>query len=126
MTTLLTDAGVTPATFRGRRLRRTPALRALVRETRLHPSMMVAPIFVRPGHGVQEEIDSMPGQHRLSVDQLPAQAERLLEAGVRRSFSSGSRNPRMRRARVPGPAAASCSRPSVSCGARPEMISPSS
>ena len=83
MTTLLTDAGVTPAAFRGRRLRRTPAMRALVRETRLHPSMLVVPLFVRPGHGVREEIGSMPGQHRLSVDQLPAHAERLLEAGVR-------------------------------------------
>ena len=69
--------------FRGRRLRRTPALRGLVRETRLHPAMLVAPLFVRPGHGVREEIGSMPGQHRLSVDQLPATAERLLEAGVR-------------------------------------------
>ena len=83
MTTLLTDTGVTPAIFRGRRLRRTPAMRALVRETRLHPSMLVAPLFVRPGHGVREEIGSMPGQHRLSVDQLPAHAERLLGAGVR-------------------------------------------
>jgi len=45
--------------------------------------MLVAPLFVRPGHGVREEIGSMPGQHRLSVDQLPAHAERLLEAGVR-------------------------------------------
>ena len=78
--TILTD----PATvFRGRRLRRTPALRALVRETRLHPAMLVAPLFVRPGRGVREEIGSMPGQHRLSVDELPAAAGRLLDAGVR-------------------------------------------
>ena len=69
--------------FRGRRLRRTPALRALVRETRLHPAMLVAPLFVRPGLGVREEIESMPGQYRLSVDQLPAMAGRLLDAGVR-------------------------------------------
>ena len=78
--TLITE----PATaFRGRRLRRTPALRALVRETRLHPAMLVAPLFVRPGRGVREEIGAMPGQHRLSVDQLPAIAGRLLDAGVR-------------------------------------------
>ncbi|MBA2265957.1 MAG: hypothetical protein H0W17_06135, partial [Chloroflexi bacterium] len=69
--------------FHGRRLRRTPALRALVSETRLHPAMLVAPLFVRPGHGIREEIGSMPGQHRLSVDELPAHAARLLEAGVR-------------------------------------------
>jgi porphobilinogen synthase len=78
--TLLTQ----PATvFHGRRLRRTAALRALVRETRLHPAMLVAPLFVRPGRGIREEIGSMPGQHRLSIDQLPATAGRLLDAGVR-------------------------------------------
>ena len=48
---------------RPRRLRRTPALRALVRETRLHPSMLVAPLFVRPGAGIREPIgvDARPG-----------------------------------------------------------------
>ena len=69
--------------FHGRRLRRTPALRELVRETRLHPAMLVAPLFIRPGHGIREEIGSMPGQHRLSVDELPAEAHRLLEVGVK-------------------------------------------
>ena len=71
------------AVFGGRRLRRTPALRALVRETRLHPAMLVAPLFVRSGQGVREEIASMPGQFRLSIDQLPAAAGQLLNAGVR-------------------------------------------
>ena len=80
--TLLTDPTLTAVAHFGRRLRRTPALRRLIRETRLHPSALVAPIFVRPGHGVREEIGSMPGQHRLSVDLLPAHAEGLLEAGV--------------------------------------------
>jgi porphobilinogen synthase len=81
--TVLTDATVTSSPFRGRRLRRTPALRGLVRETRLHRSMLVAPLFVRHGTGMREEIGSMPGQHRLSVDELAREAERLLEAGVR-------------------------------------------
>ena len=81
--TLLTDQPTAATAFRGRRLRRTPALRALARETRLHPAMLVAPLFVRPGRGIREEIASMPGQHRLSVDELPATADRLLEAGVR-------------------------------------------
>ena len=81
--TLLTDPTADAAWFRGRRLRRTPAMRRLVRETRLHPSMLVAPLFVRPGHDIREEISSMPGQHRLSVDQLPAQVERLMASGVR-------------------------------------------
>jgi porphobilinogen synthase len=71
------------AAFHGRRLRRTPGLRALVRETRLHPSMLVQPLFVRPGSGVREPIGSMPGQHRLSVDELAREADRLLQAGVR-------------------------------------------
>ena len=73
----------TPLVHRGRRLRRTPALRDLVRETRLHPSMLIAPIFVRAGSGVREEIGSMPGQYRLSVDTLEAEAERLMQTGVR-------------------------------------------
>jgi porphobilinogen synthase len=83
MTTLLRRSAEATSHFRGRRLRRTPALRALVSETRLHPSMLVAPLFVRPGRGVREEIASMPGQYRFSVDELPAHAERLLAAGVR-------------------------------------------
>lgn len=81
--TSLAPASAVGTPFRGRRLRRTPALRALVRETRLNPAMLVAPLFVRPGHGVREEIGSMPGQHRLSVDELGREAERLLAAGVR-------------------------------------------
>ena len=80
---VLTDAAVASPTFRGRRLRRTPALRGLVRETHVHRSMLVAPLFVRPGNGIRESIGSMPGQHRLSVDELAREAERLLEAGVR-------------------------------------------
>jgi porphobilinogen synthase len=44
--------------------------------------MLVAPIFVRPGSGIREEIGSMPGQLRLSVDEVAAEAERLLERGI--------------------------------------------
>ena len=68
--------------IRPRRLRRTPALRALVRETRLHPSMLVAPLFVRPGSGVREPIASLPGQARLSPDEAAAEAARMAELGV--------------------------------------------
>ena len=67
---------------RPRRLRRTPALRALVRETRLHPAMLVAPLFVRPGRGIREAIASMPGQARLSPDLAAAEAARLADLGV--------------------------------------------
>jgi porphobilinogen synthase len=69
-------------TTRLRRLRRTPALRSLVRETRLHPSMLVAPLFVRPGRGIREAIDSMPGVARLSPDVAAEEAARLAGLGV--------------------------------------------
>jgi porphobilinogen synthase len=83
MTLLTTPITRAAGAFRGRRLRRTPALRALVRETRLRPSMLVQPLFVRPGSGIRDPIGSMPGQHRLSLDELAREADRLLEAGVR-------------------------------------------
>ena len=83
----LPPSSATPATgamlaVRPRRLRRMPALRALVRETRLHPAMLVAPLFVRPGTGVREPIGSMPGQARLSVDLAAEEATRLAQSGV--------------------------------------------
>ncbi|MGH2468107.1 MAG: porphobilinogen synthase [Candidatus Limnocylindrales bacterium] len=68
--------------MRPRRLRRTPALRALVRETRLHPSQFIAPLFVRPGRGLREPIGSLPGQARLSPDAAVREAERLAALGV--------------------------------------------
>ena len=67
---------------RSRRLRRTPALRALVRETRLHPAMLIAPLFVRPGRGIREPIASLPGHFRLSPDEAARDATRLASLGV--------------------------------------------
>lgn len=67
---------------RPRRLRRTPALRALARETRLHPSMLIAPLFVQPGAGRRDPIGSMPGQARLSPDLAAEEAARLADLGV--------------------------------------------
>ena len=71
-----------PGPHRPRRLRRTPALRNLVTETRLHPSMLVAPLFVRPGSGVREPVGSMPGVVRLSADLVAAETARLADLGV--------------------------------------------
>jgi porphobilinogen synthase len=71
-----------PGRHRPRRLRRTLALRNLVRETRLHPSMLVAPLFVRPGSGVREEVASMPGVVRLSPDLAAAETARLADLGI--------------------------------------------
>ena len=81
--TVLGAPPIGPEIHRGRRLRRTHSLRALVRETRLDPAMFVAPLFVRPGQGIREPIGSMPGHDRLSVDELGREVERLLEVGVR-------------------------------------------
>ena len=68
--------------IRPRRLRRSSAMRALVRETRLDPAMFIAPLFVRPGSGIREPIASMPGQARLSPDVAAEEAARLAELGV--------------------------------------------
>jgi porphobilinogen synthase len=56
-------------TRRLRRLRRTPAMRALVRETRLSPDMFMLPLFVCDGEGMRREVPSMPGVFNLSVDE---------------------------------------------------------
>jgi len=69
-------------TQRPRRLRRSEAIRALVRETTLQPGDLIQPLFVIEGAGVREDIATMPGQFRLSVDELVRTGERLLAAGV--------------------------------------------
>lgn len=67
---------------RPRRLRRTQALRELARETRLSAKQLIYPLFVRPGREIREPIASMPGQFRLSLDQLPAEAEEIVKLGI--------------------------------------------
>src|SRR5687768_10565345 len=67
---------------RFRRLRRSPALRGLVAETRLDARDFVYPLFVTHGRGVRTEIASMPGQYQLSLDQLAGEARDLRELGV--------------------------------------------
>ena len=68
---------------RPRRLRRNPALRALVRETRLTRDDFVLPLFVCPGNGVRREISSMPGVFNLSVDEVTNEASAAYDSGVR-------------------------------------------
>ena len=68
--------------YRPRRLRRTAALRALVRETHLHPSQLVLPLFARSGNGIRREIGAMPGVVQSSVDELLRDAERAARVGV--------------------------------------------
>jgi len=67
---------------RGRRLRRTPALRALVRETRLDPAMLVAPLFIRSGVGIREPVSSLPGVVRCSPDEAARDVSQLAALGV--------------------------------------------
>jgi porphobilinogen synthase len=68
--------------YRPRRLRRTEALRSLVRETVLAPSQLVLPLFVRPGTGVRVPVSSMAGVSQTSVDELVRDATAAAEAGV--------------------------------------------
>jgi porphobilinogen synthase len=67
---------------RPRRLRRSEALRALARETRVLPGDLVQPLFCVGGHGVREPVASMPGVERLSVDRLAAEAKELERLGL--------------------------------------------
>lgn len=67
---------------RPRRLRSSENLRRLVRETRVDKSALIYPIFVKDGTGIQEEIPSMPGQYRYSVDRLPYGLEEIARSGV--------------------------------------------
>jgi porphobilinogen synthase len=68
--------------YRPRRLRRSESLRALIRETHLSPSQFVYPLFIMPGKKKREEISSMPGIFRISVDQLEQEAKECMELGV--------------------------------------------
>ncbi|HEX4823082.1 MAG TPA: porphobilinogen synthase [Candidatus Polarisedimenticolaceae bacterium] len=69
-------------TTRPRRLRRTAALRAMVRETRLTPSDFIYPLFVKHGRGVKAEIASMPGQYHFSPDTLVEEVGAARKDGV--------------------------------------------
>jgi porphobilinogen synthase len=68
--------------YRPRRLRRTDALRRLVRETWLQPSQFVLPLFVRSGTGVRQPIESMPGVAQTSVDELLRDAREAAGLGI--------------------------------------------
>jgi porphobilinogen synthase len=69
-------------THRPRRLRRSPALRALVRETRLSPEMFLYPLFVCGGEGQRREVGSMPGVYQLSVDEAVREAAAAKGEGI--------------------------------------------
>ncbi|MCK6549553.1 porphobilinogen synthase [Myxococcota bacterium] len=68
--------------LRMRRLRRTDALRRMVRETRLSPDNFIQPLFVVPGTNVKKPVSSMPGVAQLSVDLAVVEAQKAWDAGV--------------------------------------------
>ena len=70
-------------THRPRRLRRTEAIRSLVRETRLSVESFIYPLFVCPGSKVKDEIPSMPGNYRWSVDRLADECLAARDLGIR-------------------------------------------
>jgi len=69
--------------YRPRRMRLNENIRAMIRETRLAPEQMIFPLFIMPGKGKKEEIPSMPGIFRISVDQLANEAKDCLTAGIK-------------------------------------------
>lgn len=68
---------------RPRRLRRNPIIRGMVRETRISADTIIYPIFVVEGNNIKEEIATMPGQYRYSIDRIGEELEALSDAGVK-------------------------------------------
>jgi len=69
-------------THRPRRLRRTEALRSMVRETRLTTVGLIYPMFVCPGKNVRQEVDSMPNIHQQSADQIVEECREVESLGI--------------------------------------------
>ncbi|MGQ9746047.1 MAG: porphobilinogen synthase [Dissulfurimicrobium sp.] len=68
--------------YRPRRLRRSEALRAMVRETELSVKHLVYPLFISPGTGIKDPIDAMPGCFHFSVDSSVEEAKEVFDLGV--------------------------------------------
>lgn len=75
--------------YRPRRLRTSDTLRKMVRETRVSKESLIYPLFAVDGEGIVEEISSMEGQYRYSVDQLYHIMDKLVEAGVEKVLLFG-------------------------------------
>jgi porphobilinogen synthase len=69
-------------TYRPRRLRKSAAIRSLVRETELSVKNFIYPLFVSHGTGVRNEITSMPGQYQISIDNLEAEINEIVSLGL--------------------------------------------
>ena len=69
--------------FRTRRLRANANIRNMVRETRISKDSLIYPMFFEEGENIFEEIESMPGQYRMSIDRCDGVIKELLDAGVK-------------------------------------------
>ncbi|MCX6588168.1 MAG: porphobilinogen synthase [Acidobacteria bacterium] len=67
---------------RPRRLRRTPAIRSLVRETHLQPSNFIFPLFIVEGEGIRKEIGAMPGNFQMSIDETVRECALIHSLGI--------------------------------------------
>jgi porphobilinogen synthase len=65
-----------------RRLRRTEAMRSLVREVHLQPGALIYPLFICPGEGIRREVSSMPGVYNLSIDEAMKEVEEAAQLGL--------------------------------------------
>ncbi len=83
MTGTIREAAALDLTHRPRRLRRSAAIRDLVRETQLSPADFIYPLFVCEGEGFRREVPSMPGVCQLSVDEAVAEASAAAADGIR-------------------------------------------
>ena len=70
-------------TYRPRRLRTSPEMRDLVRETTLDTTDLIYPLFIVPGEGIKKEIDTLSGQYHLSVDEAVKVAQEAYDLGIR-------------------------------------------
>ena len=69
--------------YRPRRMRQTETLRAMVRETHLHPHILVYPLFVIYGENVKNPVASMPGVYQFSIENLVEEAKEVASLGIR-------------------------------------------
>lgn len=68
--------------FRPRRLRKSPVIRSLVRETNLSVNDFIYPLFIEEKQGIKKEIASMPGVYRYSLDRISSELDELVELGI--------------------------------------------
>ena len=69
--------------IRPRRNRKSAAIRAMVEETQLGPQHLIYPLFLKDGKNIREEVSSLPGNYRWSIDQLLPEFEKWMNLGIK-------------------------------------------